>query len=95
MKCPPSTPPFTPSLQALPPLDLEHEMSYFEFDDDDDNSPRARIAKVFRRRGSSNTSGEMSEKEPNSSFSDRPKRKFRKRVSDANQTLKGVFGIKK
>ena len=91
MRYPPSTPIFAPSLSALPPLELESETSYFE--DDEEEGPRIKLAKVFRRRGSSNVTVEESlEKD---SFSGRPKRKFRKRVSDANQVLKGVFGIKK
>ena len=79
------------TLSAPPPLDLDSETSYFEDDDDEEESPRAKFVKVFRRRGSSNTDSTL-EKD---SLSGRPKRRFRKRVSDANQTLKCVFGIKK
>jgi hypothetical protein len=92
MKCPPPSPLITPALSVLPPLDLDSEVSYFD-DDDEEESARAKLVKVFRRRGSSNAGGEaMLEKEP---LPVRPKGRFRKRVSDANQTLKGVFGIKK
>jgi len=90
----PTTPPFAPNFAVLPSMDIDNEISYFEFDDDDE-SPRAKLSKVFRRRGSSTTAGTTTpERDQKGSLTDRPKRKFKKRMSDANQTIKGVFGIK-
>ena len=78
----------------LPSQEIENETSYFDFDDDDE-SPRAKLAKVFRRHGSSPSTGTSTpERDLKGSLTDRPKRKFRKRISDANQSIKEVFGIK-
>jgi len=90
----PGTPSFAPSSTVLPSQEIENETSYFDFDDDDE-SPRAKLAKVFRRHGSSPSTGTSTpERDLKGSLTDRPKRKFRKRISDANQSIKEVFGIK-
>ncbi|KAG9240725.1 hypothetical protein BJ878DRAFT_545950 [Calycina marina] len=89
------TPSFAPMLPALPPLYLANEKSYFDFDDDEE-SPRAKLARVLRIHGRANTAGVATpDRDGKGSVSDSPKRKFRKRMSNANQTIKGVLGIKK
>lgn len=91
----PTTPPFAPNYSTPPTVDIENEISCFDFDDDEE-SPRAKLAKVFRRRAGSNAAGDSTpERDLKGSLTDRPKRKFRKRMSDANQSIKEVFGIKK